>query len=187
MAIEITSKTDKGKEAPIFRILLLVGIVFLFFSVGSYFYLQYLNIKSEKSLQEITDKISQKRTPEIKDLEKEISLWDQKIKDYNLIFGNHGAPSNIFVFLEKTTLQKIWWSNFDLETPVPKAAITVKLKGVADNFSSLQQQILIFEKEEFVKKITLNQAALSKSGQVDFDLEISFYPGILNPQVENKQ
>jgi len=185
MAIEIGSQKEKEEQLPLLNVFFYAGIALLVLSAGSYFYINnYLNVKASEDLQAVKSAIDEKNTPEFKALEKEISTWDKKIKDYNLLFSSHGQPSNIFALLEKLTHPKVWWKDFAFESISLNTVSSVKLTGTADSFISLQQQILILEKENFVKKINLSRVSLSKTGQVDFGLEVSLYPGILNPVEE---
>jgi len=187
MAIEINQISELKKSSTVSTFLLIIGLVVLLLVGGSYFYLQNLNNKLSQEKQNIVNAINQKKTAEIKDLEKSVSLWESKINDYNIIFGNHGADSNVFAFLEKITHPKVWWSDITFESQSAKAVSTLKLKGSSDTFISLQQQLLALESEGFVNKIVLNQISLAKSGNPEFNLEISFFPGILKPIEETNQ
>jgi hypothetical protein len=56
----------------------------------------------------------------------------------------------------------------------------VSLKGVAKNFNSLGQQILILKGREELNDFKLISASINGMAQIDFELNLFFKPGYLN-------
>ncbi len=155
-----------------------IGIILLILAILGYLFLQN-NIKnSSENLKNLEESISGKRTSEVENMEKEISGWRQKIEDYNLLFSGHRESSNLFEFLEKITHPKVWWTDFKFD---PSFSSNLRLTGVSQDFSTLQQQLIILGNENYIKNIILNKVSLIKGGQVEFELEISVDPEILKP------
>ena len=178
MAIEIIPKDKSKKPISLANIFLFLGIAFLILAAAGYFYLQATIAKASKNLENLEAQILQKLNPETERLDKEIFDWGQKIKDYNVLFASHRAPTNIFGFLEMTTHPKVWWADFNLDLSITN---NLKLRGIVQDFTSLQQQLIILEKENFVRKATLSQINMGKEG-IEFELEILFNPEILEPK-----
>ncbi|PIP24810.1 MAG: hypothetical protein COX34_02200 [Candidatus Nealsonbacteria bacterium CG23_combo_of_CG06-09_8_20_14_all_36_12] len=178
MAIEIIPKTKARRPIFLINFLFFLGIFLLVLTIIAYFYLNNRIEKSSQTLKNLEENILQKRTPEVENLEKEIDSWRQKIEDYNFLFSQHRNPTNLFEFLEKVTHPQVWWTDFTFDATIPNS---LRLKGVTQDFSTLQQQLIIFQNENFVQKINLNQVYFGKGGGVEFELEISLDLKILNP------
>jgi len=71
-------------------------------------------------------------------------------------------------FLEKICLKNVWFSNFNLNNK------EISVFGNADNFVTLEQQIILLKKQPAVNNITLSGAKISKEGGVDFSFLINF-------------
>lgn len=151
-----------------FLIFLLIGVIISYFALG------WLEKKSENYLQNLEEKISQARTPEIIALEKEVLDYQKKIEDFAKIFEQHKLNSKFFQFLEERTYPKVFFSKFNLNSQTLK----VSLSGQADNFLSLGYQLQILEKEPLLKEINLSKISLAREGGIEFDLEL-----ILNPKM----
>ena len=182
MAIEIIPKTELRKPPLLINLPFFIGIFLLILAILGYFYLQN-NIKnSSENLKNLEESILEKTTPEVDNLEKEISDWRQKIEDYNLLFVGHRESSNLFEFLEKITHSKVWWTDFKFDSSIPS---NLRLTGVSQDFSALQQQLIILGNENFIKNVILNKISLLKEGGVEFELEISVDPEILKPKLSS--
>ena len=150
---------------------LLMLLVYTYSLIAIKVYLQSQKI-DEINRQMIESGFYQQKTDERMVLD-----YKKKIDDYNSILGNHKISSNIFDFIEKNTLPKIWFSNFDLSQP----ANSINLSGEADDMETLGRQIQVFEKkQDFVKKIKVFSSQIEPTGKVRFTLNISLDPAIFN-------
>jgi len=169
MTIEITEK--KNVKAPVWSIILLVlAAILIIAAVLHYLYLsgQIKNLSgklatspSERALEE--DVVAK---------EKEINTINSKIGIFNRIILSHQDAGRVFNFFEKMCLKNVWFSSFSLN----QEAATIS--GNADNFVTLEQQIILFKKQPVIKAVTLSGARMNKEGGVDFSFIINF-----NPQV----
>ena len=177
MAIEIIPKT-KTKKVSFLGILFYFSLLLLLVFLISYF---ALNVYQKRLEQEITNiKKDLEKTPDEKALEEEIFGseknvgYQQKIKDFGVLFNAHKLPVNLFNFLEENTHPKVWFSKFNLD--LEKNLLDTS--GYADNFEVLGQQALIFKRQDFIKNINLSGASLAKDGKVNFDLQLTIDPKI---------
>lgn len=183
MAIEIIPKSEIKRPTLLINLPLAIGIILSILAILGYFYLQN-NIKnSSENFKNLEASILEKRTPEVDNLEKEIADWRQKIEDYNLLFAGHRESSNVFELLEKITHPKVWWTDFKFDSSFPN---NLRLSGVSQDFSTLQQQLIIFGNESFIKNVILNKISLLKEGGIEFELEISVDPDILKPKLSSE-
>lgn len=182
MAIEISQKLAKTDHSSAAKLFLIIGIALLFLSGIGYLYLQDLNKKTEIAINSAEQQIDQTRNDDVKAAEKEISNWSQKIKDYNLIFSSHEAPSNILSLLEKDAHPQVQWTKFNFIADSATDPGSTSFEGLASDFVSLQQQIIILSKDPSVKNTNLTDISLTKDGKISFDLDIKFSPAILNPK-----
>jgi len=167
MAIEITPK-PKFRIPKWVSVVLAVFIILLLFFVVSYFYLH-------NSLGKISQKIEEKdkallKTPAEKELEKEVLLKEQRVNNWAQLILSHRKPGNIFNLLEKTTHPSVVFSEFEFDS----AKNLVEIKGSAEDFTALGQQILILKGEKDIKKITLSEVSIAKGGGIDFSLQLTF-------------
>jgi len=115
----------------------------------------YIIFAIKISLQKSSIKGFEKKTAEIgteeqKNNEKEIIGYQKRIADYSLIAKDHKITSNILLFLEEITLAKVWFNKFDMS----EKEDLVNLSGEAENMDILSQQVSLFEKNEYIEKIT---------------------------------
>jgi Tfp pilus assembly protein PilN len=179
MAIEIIPKSEIRKPALVVKLPFFIGIFLLVLAVLGYFYLRNDIKNSSETLKNLENTILEKRTPEVENLEKEISSWRQKIEDFNFLFAGHRESSNLFNLLEKITHPKVWWTDFKFDPSLPN---NLRLSGISQDFPALQQQLIIFGNESSIKSVILNKVSLLKGGTIEFELEISADPEILKPK-----
>lgn len=133
--------------------------------------LNFLQKKWEIYRQDLEEKIDKGKTPEITALEKEVFNDQKKIKAFPPLLSEHVFSTKFFQFLEEKVHPKVFFSQINLNSKEVK----VSLSGQTDNFLTLGQQLLIFEKEPLVESLNLSQISLSKEGKVNFvsDLKLN--------------
>lgn len=183
MAIEIIPKEKTKKiswQNIVAGILIAIGVVLM----ASYFGLSFYQKKLNNKLADVTKKLE--RTPSESSLEKEISVYQEKIRDFGSLLNAHQYTTNLFTFLEKLTHPRIWFSTFgfssDKNVPdknVPDKNVLVDISGQADNFEDLGRQALIFEKQEFIKNVKLSDVSVGREGKMEFEFQLTIDPQIL--------
>lgn len=115
-------------------------------------------------------------TAKQKEQEKEVLSYQKKFDDFTSIFKSYGFASNVFAFMEKETLPDVWFKRFDLNARSKE----VGLSGEADDMSVFSKQLAGFEKNKYVKSVSLLSSNLEESTKVDFTLSLVLDPGIFN-------
>jgi len=171
MAIEIIPK--EAKKFPLWQnILFYFSLVLLLASLSGFFVLNYFQKKSQATLDDLRKTIEKGFTAEEKTLEKELLSYQKKIEDFSTLFLDYRLTSKLFGFFEKLIHPKVFFTDFSLDPKLNK----LSLSGQTENFETLGQQILIFQKEEKIKSLDLKEIGISKEGKIEFSLDISFIP-----------
>lgn len=167
MAIEIIPKSKIKEISWVNLVLYFLLIIFLVLLL-SYFILDIYQKKLNQELSDLEKALI--RTDAEKALEDELSIYQKKIEDFGNILNVRQSPLDVFSFLEKTIHPKVWFSNFsfDLEKG------TLSLSGQAENPEVIEQQLIIFKKQEMVKNVTLSNFSISKEEKIDFNLQLTF-------------
>jgi len=157
------------KKLFYFSVFLLLGLII------THFILTSLQEKSKTLLSNLTETISRGKTSEIISLEKEIFNYQKKIQNFFPLLENHKFPSRFFEFFEKNTHPRVFFSQISLNS---KEA-TCSLTGQTDSFSTLGQQLSIFNETVEVSTLDLTQVSIGKEGKIEFTLTFSFNPKFL--------
>lgn len=171
--IEIIPK--KAPSLPIllnflfyFSLILLTAVIIAIFVFNG-------SVKNSKEvLAELEKSLESSKTSERIDLENEVLNFQKKIKDFSQLINQHLETSKIFEVLQRNCHPKVWFSQFNLDAKESKVSVS----GETQNFESLGQQLLIFQDENLIKKVNLEQALITKEGKIKFSLIL-----FLDPQI----
>jgi len=111
-----------------------------------------------------------------KDEEKIVFGYQKKVNDYGMLLQNHKFASNVFSFLEKDTLPNVWFYRFSM----PMSQNQIDLAGEAETMDALSRQTSAFEKNEFVKKVSILNSDTGVLGKISFNLSLQLDPKIFN-------
>ncbi len=156
------------------NILFYFSAVLIFMVILGYFILDFYLIGDAERELERLEKLAKAKTEEEIKLEKELSDYEKKIKDFSILIDQHVFSSVAFEFIEKNTHPKVWFSKFDLN---PKEG-GVGLLGETENFVTLYQQVQIFKDNSSIKGINLDKIAIGKEGRIDFNLNLILDPDL---------
>jgi len=156
-------EVDKRQRALVYLLIFLVIVL-----TGVYFLLGNLKKSSEVYIMELETKLAQGRTDERVTLEQKNLDYKKKIEAISPFLEAHILGSKFFEFLESNTHPRIFFSRFNLNIDESKAI----LSGDADSFSTLEQQLSVFNQDFLIENLLLTKASLNKEGKIDFDLEI---------------
>lgn len=156
--------------------LFLVAVLFAVLSIAGYFILNYSYQKTFQALEDVEKHLDEDKTlGEIDILEKEIFDYQRKINDFSEILESHQYSSKIFNLVESLTHPQVMWSDFSFD----EKNLTVSLSGLTQNFQILGQQILILEKEESLKEVSLSDVELGEEGKIIFKVVFNLDTKIL--------
>jgi len=169
MAIEISPRT----KIKITIWTMAAGVVLAILLLGllvSYFYF-FFNIKKiDQQIQEKTLAVAPLERA-IKEKEKELIPLSEKIKDFDKLLTERKNILNIFAFLERVCLPKVWFSKFEFDAE--KRGVVIS--GKTDNFAILDQQVSILKQEPLLENFNISEVSISKEGEgIAFILLLAF-------------
>jgi len=181
MAIELTPNRERKMPRWVIISAVIIAIGCLVF-IGTYLYFYFINKKMASNINELNDLIIPLEEA-IKQKEDQLSAYQQKINDFNILLLKHKKIENVFTFLEKYAIPSIWFNGFEMDQDREENIESfdrVVLKGKSLSFLTIEQQINIFSEQEEVKKVTLDDISITEEGEVEFSLSIIFNPIIFN-------
>lgn len=111
----------------------------------------------------------------------ELQLLDKRLRASSEILSEHSTVTPIFDALEQITMKSIRFTKFDYNLGTnEKAAISVKISGVAIGYRSIALQSDLFAKNKNLIDPFFSNLRLDNSGNVIFDLEFSVDPSFVN-------
>jgi hypothetical protein len=159
------------------------GIVCFFlaaFLASAYFYFD-LNISK------MNEGISQKQAQlgpiekTIQEKEQELVPIKEKIDSFSVLVGQHQTSLDVYGFLEKNSLPKVWFSDFEFS--LEEKMVTVS--GQADSFITLEQQMNVLKNNQadFLESVKLSKVEVDEEGGINFEMEFIFKTQLLKPSL----
>jgi len=171
--VEIIPK-PVSKPSSWFNSLFYFSVVLLFIAILSIFLLNQFQKKAVLTLKNLEVLLTQIKTQERINLEKELIGYQKKIEDFSFLLQGHSLDSKLFGFLENITHPKVYFSSLNFNSDEKK----VILNGETESFQTLGQQLLIFKAEPLVKEVNLSKISIGREGKIDFAFSFSFSPEI---------
>jgi len=165
---------EKIKVPPLISFLFRLSLVLLIILGLCYFGLK-MSISSLKSqIEETKVKIDKIKAEEDRETERQVLNYERKIEDFSKLFSKHKITSYFFDLLRESTHPKVRFSELTLDTETA----SLFLMGETENFKTLGEQVLCFQRNKFVKGLDLSNLSLRKEGGVNFNIDLSLNPKI---------
>lgn len=170
MEVEIVPR-PKSKPSKIISILLYVSLAFLILAAGAYLQLKSVEEKRTQELDSLRETIVQKETSsDLKQLQGRLIVYKEKIDKISFLLDSYRVGTNFFKFLEKYTHPKVRLS--DVSVAISDSIVSIS--GETANFTTLIQQLYIFENNPQVRDLKLSTFAATKDKKsVTFDINFS--------------
>lgn len=128
-------------------------------------------------ISQLDSKIAIYGTQQQKASETKFFDYKNKIEAFTKILDSHKISSNIFGFMEESTLPNVWFSSFN----VLEAKNQVNLSGESQDMETLSRQVKIFEEsKDYVKNITVLSSQMGEKGNIKFTLNFVLEPKFFN-------
>lgn len=175
MEVEIVPR-PKSKPSKIISIVLYVSLVFLILAAGAYLQLKSVEKKRSQELESLKETLVQKETSgELGQLQSRLTVYKEKIDKISFLLDSYQIGTDFFKFLEKYTHPKVKLS----DVSVAILDSEVSLSGQTVNFTTLIQQLYIFENNPQVQNLKLsNFAATKEKKSVNFSINFSLSPNL---------
>ncbi len=164
--VEIIPKPQR--KLPPFDILFFGGaVLFFLISLFFYFYFHSLQEKLENKIKAIESQIEISRSGEIRELEKKVFSYQEKISQVADILAKRNYPSKFFPLLEQNTLKTVSFQKLQLDFGNLKGTAS----GKTENFYTLSQQMEICKKA--FANCNLKNVSIGQEGKLNFEVEFS--------------
>ncbi len=162
------------KEIPKYQdILFYCSLVLLFATLSCYFVFAHSQNKIIKQLQAKQLELSEIGTPEQREIEKQVLLYESKIKDFGILLDNHKYTSVFLKKIEKLTYKDTNFTNLSLNI-LEQSAV---LQGRASSFNDLGEQLKVFEKQNnIIESVNMTNMSMDKDGTVSFVFDLKIKP-----------
>lgn len=128
--------------------------------------------KEVLALESYTEEIKRSAIEEKK---AEVSLAQNYINDFNLIWKNSYKSSEVFKFFESWAHPQIIYSNFKLTPDESKFTIA----GKTSSNRNLMEQITIMKQQKDITTYNLYGVKISSTGEVTFNMDIYFTKSLI--------
>ncbi|MGB9743594.1 MAG: PilN domain-containing protein [Minisyncoccales bacterium] len=155
-------------------ILLVFSLILLLGAGTGYFILDKLIKDNESVKKSLEVSITQKQTADRIALKEEMLNLKRKIDNFSYLVDQHLNVNQVFEIIEKNIHPQVWFTKFDLEPRLNK----VELEGETQDFTTVGQQISLFQKEEKISQVNLKEIFITKEGKIGFKISLSFVPDI---------
>ncbi|MDP2741116.1 MAG: hypothetical protein Q8O66_00290 [bacterium] len=162
-------------------VLLYFSISLLVVTVLCYFIFNVKNSSQKESIKELNTALESVGTSQQKGFEREVTDYQKKVDDFMALLKNRKFVSTVFGFMEQQTFFNIWFDKFAMN----RKDAEVSLSGKAENMAAFSRQVSIFEKNEYIKKITVLNSRLGNSGTVEFNLNITMDQKIFDSSLQS--
>jgi len=149
-----------------------IGLTIFGISIVGFFVLQQLTLIKTGELASIEEVLLKETSREEQVLEEKVVLVKRKIDDFSHILAVRRNVLNFFALLEEDTHPAVVFKNLDLDAQ----EYTAELSGESTDFFTLEQQMLVLQKEAKIEKMKLSGVELGQEGGAVFSLDIQLNP-----------
>ena len=146
------------------------AVLLLAFAAGSFLTFWQLQAKSKKTIASLESQLALGGTKEQKKVEQQVLAYQRKIGDFKSFVSSRQDASRFFQFLEHYTHPKVFFKQVNLNV---KDGFMI-LEGEASDFTTLDEQLLVFRERNEIDKATLSNVNIGENGRVVFALELTF-------------
>jgi len=173
--IEYRQRKERWKK--VFSKTTFIILFFLVLSLlvygGLLLYVKKLTTNLETIKKEIS-LLADKRTPEE---ENAIVAFDTRLDILKDVFKSHTYWSKIFAAFEELTIPEAFFSEAKFSLAGGEVAVTLGAR--TKTYTTLAQQMLVFQNDPRVSKVLVSDINLSEEGGIDFSLSLIFPAKIL--------
>lgn len=172
--MEIVPKPPE--EIPVSeKIFFYFSLFCLFFALFSFLFLFFSlkNLNSQKV--QLEKRISEIKTPQIKEIERELSGLGKSFSYMRNLLESHFLISKLFPFLESKILKNVFLDSFSFNLSERK----VEVSGIAESFEDLSKQYFVFKEDPKIEKLEILSVSLTPEGKISFKISFHFNVDII--------
>ena len=152
------------------RVLFALSIGIFMLALGGFAFLFFWESRTQTRIEEATILLTTKKTLEQAQLEQDVFLARTRLKDFAELVQLKKNTLPVFSFLENVVHPEVTFFSMSIDT----SSHTVQLRGIAESFSALDEQLVVLQAREEPSSFFLTNLQLGRQGGVDFQMEIQF-------------
>lgn len=149
MAIEVNQIKGPGERKPLFVLLVFLLVLVIFSGIYGYLFLKKKDINQKLENRESEIKLILNTRKEKED---KVNSDIKNISDFKKIFDNHKNVVRVFSIVENLSHPYVWFPSFNFQVE----SGTINLSGIARDFTSVGQQIMILKNIPGIKNVTVS-------------------------------
>lgn len=157
---------------------LFIGILLFFVVSAAYGGLVILARTQQNTTQALKDEIAQKEADIRPELITQIIILEKRLSAMRDLLAAHTAASNVFRMVEADTHPKVRFNNFNFTA----AGRKIDMSGLAASYTTVAQQVGIFEREPQIERVEFGGLNTAKDGVVSFRVSLIVRPSVLKFQ-----
>ncbi|MCH7828683.1 hypothetical protein IH982_02295 [Patescibacteria group bacterium] len=167
--VEIIPKVPQTSSL-FMRVFFALSIGVFVLSVGGFVLLFFLESRTQTKIKEAEILLRTEKTPEQAQLEQDMFVARTRLKDFATLVELRKDVLPAFSFLENVVHPEVTFLSMNVDVQ----SHTVQLRGTAESFSALDEQLVVLEARSEPGSISLTNLKLGGQGGVDFQMEIQF-------------
>lgn len=167
--VEIIPKLPQTSSLFV-RVFFALSIGVFVLSVGGFVLLFFLELRTQTKIEEAEILLRTEKTLEQAQLEQEVFVVRARLKDFATLLQQKKDALPVFSFLENAVHPEVTFFSMNVDAQ----SHTVQLRGTAESFSALDEQLVVFQAREEPSSLSLTNLQLGEQGGVDFQMEIQF-------------
>ena len=167
--VEIIPKTPQ--KSPLFmRVLFSLSLGVFLASVGGFVLLFFLESRAQSKIEEAEMLLAEEKTPLQVQLEQEVFAARTRLEDFAGLLKERKNFLPLFSFLEIVVHPDVTFVSMSVDAE----SHTLQLKGIAESFSVLDEQFVVFKERKEPSSLSLTSLKVGERGGGDFQMEIQF-------------
>ncbi len=159
------NKTRLNVILPWFSLILVVLVV-----LGVFFFSAKIT-SSNNRLNELDEQLSEAKSQEEAQIEKKLMGYKKKVNNVVNILRARKKSSDFYSFLEELVHPDVYFTGISLGLEEGMADLT----GIAKDFKSLGQQILVFKDSDYIFDARAEAVSLDEEGGIGFTMRITIF------------
>lgn len=154
-------------------ILFYCSLLLLFATIVCFFVFNHFENKTLEQLKIKQLELSEIGTSEQREAEKQVLIYESKIKDFGVLLDKHKYTSVFLDKIEKLTYDDTNFMNLSLNVLEQTATI----RGQASSFKNLGEQLNLFEKKDnMIESVNMTNMSMDQNGVVSFSFDLRIKP-----------
>ena len=152
------------------RVFFVLSLGVFVLSVGGFVLLFFMESRTQTKIEETEMLLGAEKTQEDVQLEQDVLVAQTRLKDFAGLLQLRKDVLPVFSFLETVVHPEVTFLSMNVDVNRQ----TMQLRGIAESFSILDEQLVVLKAREELSSLSLINLDLGEHGGVNFQMEIQF-------------